>query len=82
MPDNAQILLLYSRQDCHLCDQAEELVRSVIQGSTWLLQKVDIDTDDALVEKYGWEIPVLARAENGEELKWPFPPSRVRALLA
>jgi hypothetical protein len=35
-----------------------------------------------LLEQYGWSIPVLQRADTGEELKWPFPPSRLREFLS
>lgn len=89
-------LLLYSRSDCCLCDQAEALVMQVIAGTEWQLEKVDIDSDPALSEKYAWVIPVLARADKGlddtldscdesgveRELNWPFPLSRVRELVS
>ena len=74
-------LTLYSRDDCHLCDQAEAVVAQVIAGSKWQLQKINIDTDSQLQDKYGWLIPVLARPDTGTELNWPFPPSRIKALL-
>ena len=38
-------LLLFSRADCHLCDQAEVLVNALLIGSPWQLTKVDIDND-------------------------------------
>jgi len=82
-------LILYSRQDCHLCDQAQTLIEQVIAGSDWQLEKVDIDSDPQLTELYRFSIPVLARvndtgAEIGLEntaLNWPFPPSRIKDLL-
>lgn len=58
-------LLLYSRSECCLCDQAEALVMQVIAGTEWQLEKVDIDSDPALSKKYAWVIPVLARADTG-----------------
>ena len=89
---NSRHLILYSRQDCHLCDQAQALIEQVIAGSDWQLEKVDIDSDPQLTELYRFTIPVLARvnAEAGSStststsmatLNWPFPPSRIKDLL-
>lgn len=81
MTANSKLLTLYSRAECHLCDQAEALVLPIIQHGQWQLVKVDIDSDPGLVEKYGFSIPVLLRNDTGQSLNWPFPPSRVRTLL-
>ena len=80
---NSRQIVLYSRQECHLCDQAQTLIEQVIAGSEWQLEKVDIDSDAQLTELYRYTIPVLARIEGAEitALNWPFPPSRVRDLL-
>ena len=82
MSDKCQVIL-YSRQDCHLCDQAQALIEQVISGSDWQLEKVDIDSDPKLTELYRYSIPVLARVEGAETtvLNWPFPPSRIKDLL-
>lgn len=76
-------LVLYSRQECHLCDQAQALIEQVIAGSDWQLEKIDIDTDARLTELYRYSIPVLARIEGADitALNWPFPASRIRDLL-
>jgi hypothetical protein len=74
-------LTLYGKADCELCDQAEAMIRPMTQSS-WQLVKTDITSDVKLLEQYGWSIPVLQRADTGEELKWPFPPSRLREFLS
>ena len=74
-------LLLFSRADCHLCDQAEILINALLIGSPWQLTKVDIDNDPALQQRYQTSIPVLLRCDNQQALNWPFPQSRVRSLL-
>lgn len=74
-------LLLFSRADCHLCDQAEILINALLIGSSWQLTKVDIDNDPALRQRYQTSIPVLLRCDNQQALNWPFPQSRVRSLL-
>ena len=74
-------LLLFSRADCHLCDQAEALVNALLIGTPWQLTKVDIDNDPVLKQRYQTNIPVLFRCDNQQALNWPFPQSRVRSLL-
>ncbi|WOJ95719.1 glutaredoxin family protein [Congregibacter brevis] len=71
-------LILYSTEGCHLCEEAEALLR-VVKGTLPLLswQVVDIANDDALFQKYGWLIPVLSLPKASEtdalcELRWPF----------
>ena len=61
-------LILYSRADCHLCDQVIGLLDAV--GIRW--RPVDIDGDAALLARYGLRIPVLRRPDTGQELFYPF----------
>jgi hypothetical protein len=70
-------LILYSRPDCHLCDVAAELLGSL--GLAW--QVTDIDEDERLVRRYGIRIPVLQRADTGDELFWPFDEGQIRKLI-
>ncbi|MBM7334143.1 MAG: glutaredoxin family protein [Alcanivorax sp.] len=71
-------LTLYTTLGCHLCEQAEELVRTVRPDAR--LHAVDIAEDDTLIAEYGERIPVLRRGER--ELGWPFGLLDVSALLA
>ena len=75
-------MLLYSTEACHLCELAEDLVVRVTSASAveWRCQKVDISESDALFERYGWVIPVLA-APDGSELRWPFDQPALEAFL-
>lgn len=61
-------LILYQRDDCHLCDQALEVLA---QARTPEFDSVFIDEDDALEARYGVRVPVL-RDNGGRELEWPF----------
>jgi len=70
---------LYSRTDCSLCDKAEALLAEGGFGKHY--EKVDIDTDLELLQRYGDQIPVLYREQTGEKLSWPFTASQVRALI-
>ena len=59
---------LYGTAFCHLCEQAEAVLREIGIEADY----VDIADDDVLLEKYGIRIPVLKRADTGAELGWPF----------
>lgn len=65
------MLTLYGTQGCHLCDQAESLLRQAACARAIEWRYVDIALDDALVARYGTRIPVLLTAA-GLELGWPF----------
>jgi glutaredoxin len=57
---------LYSRPGCHLCDEAREVLERVRAQAPFVLDEVDIETDDALHARYLERIPVVAL--DGEEL--------------
>lgn len=61
-------LKLYGSEYCHLCDEAEAVLRAA--GVTF--EYVDIADDDSLVNLYGMRIPVLRRMDTGAEVDWPF----------
>ena len=51
----AKSVILYTRKDCHLCDEAKAtLVRHGL-----VPEEVDIDLDSALVEQYNECVPVV-----------------------
>lgn len=64
-------LVLYGTLGCHLCDQAQALLKQAAGARALEWQYVDIALDEALVARYGTRIPVLAAA-GGQELGWPF----------
>ncbi|MCL1498519.1 NrdH-redoxin [Xanthomonas nasturtii] len=70
-------LTLYQRDDCHLCDQAVEVLAQVRAGE---FSSVFIDNDTALESAYGERVPVL-RDARGRELDWPFDGTGLRAWL-
>ena len=70
--------VLYQRDDCHLCDQALEVLAGVRLPEP---DSVFIDGDDALEACYGVRVPVLRDATDGRELDWPFDAELVRAWL-
>lgn len=55
-------LVLYGREDCHLCDDA----RTVLERIGHPFEEVDIESDDDLLRRYLERIPVVAL--DGEDL--------------
>jgi hypothetical protein len=74
-------LILYTRPVCHLCDQAEELLEEVAPRLAATLERVDIEQDPQLTMRYGLQIPVFRRVDDGEELGWPFDDEQLLAFL-
>jgi hypothetical protein len=67
-----KVFTLFGTSACHLCDLAEAMLAqalNTLEGSE--VQKMDISESDALFERYGILIPVLAHPD-GRELCWPF----------
>ena len=59
-------ITLYGRPGCHLCDDARAILRQIQAARPFVLQEVDIETDDRLFKRYLERIPVIAL--DGEEL--------------
>ncbi len=63
-------LMLYSRQHCHLCDLAEQMLLALDPQPVY--RKIDIADDVQLLRQYGSAIPVLRAVSTAAELRWPF----------
>ena len=71
-------LILYQRDDCHLCD----LALGVLAHATLPdFHSVFIDGDAELESRYGERVPVLRENESARELNWPFDSQAVRRFL-
>jgi len=51
-------VLIYSRVDCKLCLEAEEIVRGILEEISFDLEVIYIDGDQGLERLYGEEVPV------------------------
>ncbi|OGS93038.1 MAG: glutaredoxin [Gallionellales bacterium GWA2_59_43] len=71
-------LVLYGTTYCHLCEEAEAVLKEVGVSAVY----IDIAEDDELIESYGTRIPVLRRRDNGMELGWPFDVTIVTRFVA
>lgn len=52
-------IVIYSRRDCHLCDEAKAAVAPLARSRGLEVETVDVDGDPSLVERYGLEVPVV-----------------------
>ncbi len=52
-------VVMYTRQGCHLCEQAWELLERARRRHGFALSQVDVDGDAGLVEQYGLCVPVV-----------------------
>jgi glutaredoxin len=50
---------LYTRQGCHLCDQAKAAIAPLLTEFGASLTLVDIDQDPVLKQRYDWDVPVI-----------------------
>jgi len=54
-------ITVYSREDCHLCEEALDTIRGVRADVPVdvVVEVVDVDTDPALREAYGDRVPYV-----------------------
>jgi glutaredoxin len=60
------VLTVYSKPDCHLCEDAMAALRSLQQELGFVLHERDITADEALHRAYFERVPVVV--VDGEEL--------------
>jgi glutaredoxin len=73
-------LTLYTRVGCHLCEEAERVLRAEQATAGFGLELVDIDRDPELRRRYGVRVPVVAL--DGEDLfEYEVPLDLLRARL-
>lgn len=52
-------VIVYSRKQCHLCDEAKDQLRSLEPSGHFHWREVDIDADPELRRLYTDEVPVV-----------------------
>jgi glutaredoxin len=53
-------VIIYSRPGCHLCDEAKAAIMGAGCSDQFTLEEVNIESDDELLRKYQYDIPVIA----------------------
>jgi glutaredoxin len=51
-------VVIFSRQNCHLCHEAEKIVREVLLEISFDLEVINIEGNAELESLYGEEVPV------------------------
>lgn len=59
------VVQLMSRKQCCLCDDARQVVEQAARQGLCRVETLDVDTDKALLVRYGNDVPVLLI--NGEK---------------
>ena len=58
-------VIVYSRPGCHLCDEAKTAIENSNCRERFTLEEINIESDDELLKKYKYDIPVITI--DGEE---------------
>jgi hypothetical protein len=59
-----KVVTLYGKPDCHLCEEAQDVLRRLSSELGFELSEVDITTDEALHRDYFERIPVGALGDE------------------
>jgi hypothetical protein len=71
---------LYTRLGCHLCEEAERVLRDEQAVTPFHLELVDIDRDPELARRYGVRVPVVA-VDGRDLFEYEVPADLLRAHL-
>ena len=52
-------VVIYSRPGCHLCDEAKAAILSAGCSDQFVLEEINIESDQELLRKYKYDIPVI-----------------------
>jgi glutaredoxin len=56
---NKPHVIIYSRPGCHLCDEAKAAILSTGCSNQFVLEEINIESDEELLRKYKYDIPVI-----------------------
>ena len=73
-------ITLISGPNCHLCDQAKQLIYPLLESKNIQLNELNVKDDVALFEQYGLRIPVVIFAD-GSEKGWPFTAAQISRMV-
>jgi len=79
--DDSPLVRLYSRRDCHLCEDARAAIESEARRTPLRLEEIFIDGDGELERRYGTRVPVV-EVGGAEAFEYHVDPAALRRLLA
>lgn len=53
-------VIVYSRPGCHLCDEAKAVINGAGCTDLFTIEEINIENDSTLLERYRYDIPVIA----------------------
>ena len=71
---------LYTREDCHLCDEARAVITAVCAERGESFEAVDVEEAVGLPARYDDEVPVTL-VDGRQHDFWRVDPDRLRAAL-
>jgi hypothetical protein len=75
-----KLLTLYTGDHCHLCDQAKQLLRPLVEDKGWALIEQNIKNSQDLTQTYAVRIPVVL-FPDGIEKGWPFTAAQIERMM-
>jgi glutaredoxin len=73
-------VVLYSRDGCHLCDEARRVLVAEQGRTPFDLEEIDIETSSDLVREYGIRIPVVV-VDGREAFEYTVDAEELAAIL-
>lgn len=74
-------LNLYTTSHCHLCEQAEAILNSIVNDYDIHWNSIEIADNERLLELYGTKIPVIQINGTRTEIAWPFDCTAVLTMI-
>lgn len=74
-------LNLYTTSHCHLCEQAEAILNSIVNDYDIHWNSIEIADNERLLELYGTKIPVIQINGTRTEIAWPFDSTAVLTMI-
>lgn len=75
-------LLLLGTAGCHLCEQAEEIIRDCLPNDyDQVVKIIDIAEQEHWQADYAIRIPVLYHPASKKELGWPFTSTDMKVFI-
>jgi arsenate reductase-like glutaredoxin family protein len=74
-------LQLYGTSDCHLCEQALEMLENIAIHTDIKIEFIDICEHDVYFERYQFTIPVVENTFNKKTCAWPFDEKELLLLI-
>ena len=81
MPATDHVVTLITRAGCHLCEQAEALLRPMASELGFVYDEVDVDSDPELKARHSDDVPVIL-LDGRQHGYWRVEETRLRRDLA